>query len=253
MRIAILSDIHSNLEALSACCNKARAEGAEKYVCLGDIVGYAADPVPVMDLIMNLPGLIAIRGNHDDAALTGKYPNIDQAIQKSVDWTHQQLSQKHKNFLDHLSYVENYNNAVFAHASVHEPEKWEYLYDEPQIKQCMDAAKKPLVFLGHTHLPKLYYENTKSEIKELIPKEATAIPFYQQRRYVINVGSVGQPRDNNSAASFVIYDEDSAEVTFYRVVYNFTETAKKILATDLPPHFARRLDRNQKSYRNQHS
>lgn len=245
MRIAILSDIHSNLEALEACCNKARSLGAEKYICLGDIVGYAADPVPTLEMVMSLPGLIAVRGNHDEAALTGKYPDVSKSIQESVLWTHQQLAKEHLDFIDNLAYVENFNNAVFSHSSVYEPEKWDYLYDEPQIKQCMDAANKPLIFLGHTHLPKLYYENTNGGIKELIPKEATAIPFYQRSRYVVNVGSVGQPRDNNSAASFVIYDVETTEATFYRVVYNFTETAKKILAADLAPRFAKRLDRSE--------
>jgi predicted phosphodiesterase len=243
MRIAILSDIHSNLEALKACCQKAKSLGVEKYVCLGDMVGYAADPVPTLEMIMGLPGLIALRGNHDEAALSGEYPGVGKSIQASVLWTHQQLSQDHKDFINNLAYVETFNNAVFAHASVHEPEKWEYLYDEPQIKQCLDATDKPVVFLGHTHFPKLYYENIKGEVKELVPKESTAIKFHQRRRYVINTGSVGQPRDDNSAASFVMYDMDAMEVTFFREIYNFTETAKKILATDLAPRFAERLDR----------
>lgn len=244
MRIAILSDIHSNLEALQTCCIKAQSLGVEQYVCLGDIVGYAADPVPALEMVMGLPGLIAVRGNHDEAALTGEYPDVGKSVQESVLWTHQQLSQDHKDFIANLAYVENSNSAVFAHSSVHEPEKWDYLYDEPQIKQCMDAANEPLIFLGHTHFPKLYYETSKGKIKELTPIESTAIPIYRQRRFIINVGSVGQPRDNNSAASFVLYDVETTEVTFHRVVYDFTETAKKILATDLAPRFAKRLDRN---------
>jgi len=247
MRIAVLSDIHSNLEALQACCKKAKSLGVEQYVCLGDIVGYAADPVPTLEMIMGLPGLIAVRGNHDVAALTGTYPNVGKAVQESVRWTHKQLSDEHIKFIGSLPYVAKLNGAAFAHASAYEPENWEYIYDDPQIKKCMDAAEKPLVFLGHTHFPTLYFENTSGVIKELAPREATAIPVYQTSRYVVNVGSVGQPRDNNSAASFVMYDMDAASVTFYRVAYDFTETAKKILETDLAPRFATRLDRSNRN------
>ena len=245
MKIAILSDIHSNLEALKACCKKAVSLGVGKYFCLGDMIGYAADPAATLDIIMNLPGLIAVRGNHDDAALNGAYTGIAKTIQDSANWTHQQLRPEHQAFIKNLPYIQTIDKITLAHASVHEPEQWEYLYDEPQITKCLDAAGTPLVFLGHTHHPKLYYENTKSEIKELHPNEGTSIPIYQNRRYVANVGSVGQPRDQNSAASFVIYNTDTAEITYYRVVYDFTETAKKILAANLPPGFAKRLDRHK--------
>ncbi len=245
MKIAILSDIHSNLEALKACCRKAASIGVEKYFCLGDMIGYAADPVATLDIIMNLPGLIAVRGNHDNAALNGDYAGLGKFIQESANWTHRQLSAEHKAFIRSLPYVQTIDNITLAHASVYEPEQWQYLYDEPQIINCLDAAGTPLVFLGHTHHPKLYYENTKSEISELHPNESTSIPIYQNRRYVANVGSVGQPRDQNSAASFVIYDTGTAEITYYRVAYDFTETAAKILAANLPPGFAKRLDRHK--------
>ena len=139
--------------------------------------------------------------------------------------------------------MQTIDNTVFAHASVYQPEQWEYITDEAQVKKCMQAAKAPLIFLGHTHLPKLYYEKTNGLVKELDYQQDSPIPFYQRRRYVTNVGSVGQPRDGNSAASFVVYDKSAAEVRFYRVAYDFTSTAKKIMAADLAPFFATRLTR----------
>lgn len=245
MKIAIFSDIHSNLEALTTCYNFARKNGVEKYICLGDIIGYGADPVPVLDMIMSLPGLIAVKGNHDQAAQTGQYPDVDKDIQESVRWTHEQLSSDHKEFINNLKYVELYNNIAFSHASAHEPEKWEYIYDAPQIVKCMNASEQQLTFLGHTHLPKIYYENTKGLIQEVEPREKYPVHIYQRRRYVINVGSVGQPRDKNSGASFVIYDFNKADITFHRIAYDFKKTAKKIISANLPPYFAERLNRNK--------
>ena len=117
MKIAVLSDIHSNLEALQACIRKASIAGVEQYVCLGDIIGYGADPVATLELVISLPGLIAVRGNHDEAALTGRYPGVDQSIQDAIQWTHQRLSKEHLKFLSELPYVYPANGAVYAHAS----------------------------------------------------------------------------------------------------------------------------------------
>ena len=241
MKIAILSDIHSNLEALQACYRKASAAGVDQYICLGDIIGYGADPVATLEMVMSLPGLVAVRGNHDEAALTGRYPGVKKSIQDAILWTHQRLSAEHLKFISELPYVRTLNGAVYAHASLQQPEKWTYLTHPEQIKKNIDMADQPLIFIGHTHLPMFYYETSQRLVKELHPKEGVALPIYQQRRYLVNVGSVGQPRDGNSAASFVIHDTTKAEVTFYRAAYDFTETAKKILEADLAPHFAKRL------------
>lgn len=241
MKIAILSDIHSNLEALQACYRKSLLLGVQQYVCLGDIIGYAADPVATLEMVMSLPGIIVVRGNHDEAVLSGSYPASNSRIQQAIIWTHQQLSSDHLAYIESLPYINSLNNAVFAHSSVYQPDKWEYLYCPEQIKKCLKVAQGSLVFLGHTHIPILYYETSSGEIKEYQAEESCAIPLYHQRRYVINVGSVGQPRDRNNAASFVVLDTDMDEVTFYRVTYDYTRTARKILAADLPTRFAERL------------
>lgn len=241
MKFAILSDIHSNLEALLACCRKARAAGVDQYICLGDIVGYGADPVATLEVVMSLPGLVAVRGNHDEAVLNGRYPGVGQSIQDSIRWTHQRLSAEHLEFIRNLPYVQTLNSAVYTHTALGEPGKWPYITEPEHAKQCMDTADQPLIFIGHTHIPRLYYETTQGLVKETDPNEGVAIPIYQQKRYLVNVGSVGQPRYGNNTASFVIHDTSNAEITFYRVAYDFTEAAKKILEAGLSPIFARRL------------
>ncbi len=243
MKIAVLSDIHSNLEALQACCHRADKLGVKRYVVLGDIIGYGADPIATLELVMSLPGLIAVRGNHDEAVLQGFNTGVSKSIQEAIAWTHRQLLSVHRGFIRSLPYIQLLDNAVFAHASIRKPSKWEYLYDEEQIKKCMEVAERPLVFLGHTHLPKLYFEGRRAGVEELAHEEDSPIPLYQHRRYVINVGSVGQPRDGNSAAGFVIFDTDTNEVSFHREIYDFNRSGQKILDADLAPHFARRLKR----------
>lgn len=241
MKVAIFSDIHANVEALIACCRKARAVGVKRYVCLGDIVGYGADPVAALDIVINLPGIITVRGNHDEAVLADQYPGVNNAIQQVLSWSSKKLLQRHKEYLQRLPYIEKEYGAVFAHASVKNPEKWEYLYQMVQVRDCMQAATESLIFTGHTHIPVMYFETPEGGIKQVQPKEGRAVAIYQNYRYFVNVGSVGQPRDGESTASFVVYDTELQELTFYRVPYDYTVTAQKILDAGFSPHFAERL------------
>jgi len=224
-----------------ACCRRARSVGVKRYVCLGDMVGYGADPVPVLDLVINLPGLIAVRGNHDEAVLTGEYHNVNPAVQLVFAWTRGKLLDRHRQFLQELPYVQNAYGAVFAHASVHNPQSWPYLLDMVSVRNCMLAAPRPVVFTGHTHLPALFHETAAGGIKQQLVREDSVIPVYQGKRYFVNVGSVGQPRDGSSTSSFVVYDTVQRELTFHRVAYDYTQTAKKILEAGFPPQFAERL------------
>ena len=241
MKVAILSDIHSNLEAMIACCRKARAVGVKRYVCLGDMVGYGADPIAVLDLLINLPNLIAVRGNHDEAVVTGEFTGTNGSIQQVFEWTRNKLLDRHRQFLQSLPYVQTEYGAVFAHASVNNPKSWEYLYHIVAVRNCLLTAPNPLVFTGHTHLPVLYYETPAGGIKQLAVEDGQAIALYQGRRYFVNVGSVGQPRDGSNTACFVVFDTALQELTFHRVPYDYTVTAKKIIKAGFDPHFATRL------------
>lgn len=242
MRIAILSDIHSNLEALERVCEHADALGAQRYVCLGDFVGYGADPGPVLERVMALPGLMAVRGNHDEALFQedmtgGTYPDI----LASLSWTRARLSHAQREFLAGLPLIARDAAVTYAHASAHRPGAWEYLRMPEQIRACLDAAGTPLTFIGHVHVPGVYYETAGGIVRELVPQEGMTVPLSVAARYVVNVGSVGQPRDGNNAASYVLYDDVAHEVTFHRLAYDYLTTARKIREAGLSPFFAERL------------
>jgi len=241
MKIAIISDLHSNIEALQACLDKARALNVEQYVCLGDIVGYGPDPAAILELVTSLPNVVVIRGNHEEALFGAYYKGLRQHIQQTIDWTKQQLSEAQLNYLQALPYQQNVQGMTMVHATADRPEKWGYLYNIELARKCMSASDTKLIFVGHTHQPQVFYETPSKEIKCLTPQAGVKIPVYQQGRYVINVGSVGQPRDDNNAASFVVYDTDERELLFCRVAYEYAVTAKKIVDRGLPALFAERL------------
>ncbi len=241
MRSAILSDIHSNLEALGRVSEHAAALGAERYICLGDCVGYGADPVTTLQRLMSLPGLVAVRGNHDAALFHEMGREVPPDIQRSILWTRARLLPAQLEFLARLPLVHREGAATYAHASAHQPERWEYLRQEDQIRACLDAAGTPLTFIGHVHVPKVFYETPGGAVRELDPQDGVPLPLSPRTRYVINVGSVGQPRDGNNAACYVLYDDAAAEVTFCRLPYDYGATATKIRDAGLNPFFAERL------------
>ncbi len=241
MITAILSDIHSNLEALTRVCEHAGAHGAERYVCLGDFIGYGADPGPTLERVMALPGLLAIRGNHDESLFRELGRETFPEIRHAIVWTRERLSPVHLDFLSDLPLLVQDNATTYAHASAHQPDAWEYLRQPDQILACMDAAGAPLTFIGHVHVPRVFYETAAGAVRELVPQDGMAVTLSTVARYVVNVGSVGQPRDGNNAACYVLYDDVAHEVTFHRLAYDFVTTARKIREAGLSPFFAERL------------
>lgn len=241
MKIAVISDIHSNLEALTAVVAHARESGAEGFACLGDCVGYGPDPQTTLDMIMSLPGLIAVRGNHDQGLFSDMGNSTPEHIKQAIEWTRQCLNEKHLAFLSGLPYSRSDHRATFAHASANQPADWEYLQMPDQIPACLDAAENNITFIGHVHIPKVFYEIHSGDIRELSPQEGTRISLHASSRYVINVGSVGQPRDRNTAACYVLYDSEQQDIIFHRVAYDYYITGEKIRAAGLNPFFAERL------------
>lgn len=241
MKLAIISDIHSNLEALEACHERALRLGADKFVCLGDITGYGADPCATIDKLMSIKNLIAVRGNHEEALFTTLSEGVKASLKQTIEWTKNQLQQNQRDFLDALPYILQAHGVTFVHASAAHPKKWVYLGQGDTVEHCMDAAHTNITFIGHVHIPRVFYRTGSGDIRELIPKQEVVISLVPNRQYVINVGSVGQPRDGDCASSFVMYDDVAREITFHRVVYNHIETARKILAANLDSSFAERL------------
>jgi predicted phosphodiesterase len=240
MRQAILSDIHSNLEALQACVAHAREQGATHFACLGDCVGYGADPVPTLDLLRSLPHLLMIRGNHDAALFLDEVIDVP-GIREALDWTCTQLAPVHCDLLENAPYVRTLGEATYAHASAHEPEAWDYLRRPEQIRDCLAATAARVTFIGHVHVPMVFYVTAGDTLREHSPESGVPIPLSPLCRYVINVGSVGQPRDGNNAAAYAVYDTDVAEVTIHRVAYDYVSAAEKILNAGLSTRFAERL------------
>ena len=240
MRQAIISDLHSNIEALTACVDHALDTGVTHFACLGDCVGYGADPVPTLDLLMALPHLLLIRGNHDEALFLDEVPDMP-GLRQSIDWTCMQLSPKHCDLLENAPLVRTLGEATYAHASAHNPQAWDYLRRAEQILDCLAATSTRVTFIGHVHVPMIFYQTAAGTLREFNPEPGVPVPLSPACRYVVNVGSVGQPRDGNNAASYAIYDSDAAEVTVHRVPYDFVSAAQKILDAGLNAHFAERL------------
>ncbi len=241
MKIAIISDIHSNLEALTACCRVAELEGAEKYVCLGDCIGYGPDPVAVLDMLRSLPNFTCVLGNHDEYMFNRFGDDSPAPIQEVAEWTIDQLSDSHMDFMKSLPYKQVENGVSYVHASMFDPGSWGYITTSEQAKKCMTASSTNLVFYGHVHIPMIFHEKPDDSIELIHPQGGEKISLNHNQRYVINVGSVGQPRDDNNNASFVLYDEETHSVTFHRVAYDYQKTIDKIHQNKLPEYFAERL------------
>lgn len=242
MKIAVISDIHSNLEALVACIDRATELGVQRFICLGDVVGYGADAAPVLDRLLSLPGFNMVIGNHDESMFMTIDTDMSPPINHAAEINRKQLDKKHLDYLKSLSYVHVENGVTYAHASASCPNDWAYLLTKDLVLPCMDAARTNLTFIGHVHIPKVFHETTSGKIEIIDPEQDAPMALNQNRRYVINVGSVGQPRDNNNQASFVIYNEELHNITFHRVAYDYPTTMMKIKKAGLNDFFAERLE-----------
>lgn len=248
MRIALLSDIHANIQALDACLEHARAQQAQRFVFLGDMVGYGADPGAVVNRIMLLSeeGAQALQGNHDAMALS---PPVEMKTvgDSTAAWTHRQLSDAQRQWLASLPLTLQQGQTLFVHASVDNPERWRYVYDTRSATASLDAATREwsdvrYVFGGHVHLQTLYYRGTGDGLMPFHPQAGIAVPVPRHRQWVGTVGSVGQPRDGDSRAMYALFDDQRAQITFHRVAYDYLAAAQAIRRTGLPEFFADRLE-----------
>lgn len=247
MRIALLSDIHANIQALDACLAHARAQQAERFVFLGDMVGYGADPGAVVERIMRLTeeGAMAIQGNHDAMAIQPP-AEVRTVGDSTAAWTHRQLTPAQRWWMAKLPLTLQQNNVLFVHASVNDPELWRYVYDQRAAKASLDAAASwpdvRYVFGGHVHLQTLYYRGTGDGLMAFAPQPGIAVPVPKHRQWLGTVGSVGQPRDGDTRAMYSLLDTERAQLTFHRVAYDHFAAASAIRRTGLPDFFADRLE-----------
>lgn len=240
MKYAVFSDVHGNLDALEAVLGHAGRERVDRFVCLGDIVGYGADPDACVERVRGLHNCTCLKGNHDAATIDpGERTFFHEVALEGIRFTESRLSAASKEFLAGLPYAYAPDDVMIAvHASPFHPEAWEYVLDRSGAERAFQAmGDRRVAFIGHSHAPVVFIDDGRAE--RLIPGEP--IDLDGGCKYVINVGSVGQPRDGNPDASWVLYDDGAAFVRIFRVQYDREKAAEKILRAGLPPVLAERL------------
>ena len=229
MRIAILSDIHSNLPALEAALSVVDASKVDAIYCLGDIVGYGASPNECLEII-RARATVVIRGNHDHAIVDPKLARFfSKSGRTASEWTRKKLAQENMDFIASLPFRHQTDICTLVHASPMEPEAWEYVLSLDVAEEQFTAFTTPVCFIGHTHIPIVCGEDLRT------------FSFRKGVRMLVNVGSVGQPRDGNPQLSFGILDTDKWEYRNIREGYDIEAAAKKIKEAGLPDVLARRL------------
>ena len=247
MKLALLSDIHANLQAFDACLAHAQAAGAQRYALLGDLVGYGADPVAVVQRVIQMAGegAIVLKGNHDEMAVMPDGANKTLGG-STADWTHAQLDAAQRAYLDALPLTHREDTTLLVHASVDSPGRWRYVDDERSAGASLDAcADQPgvhYVFGGHVHQQMLYYRGTGRGLMKFAPTPGVPVPMPRHRQWVATIGSVGQPRDGDPRAMYALFDMSAAQVTFHRVPHDYQSAAAAIRAAGLPEYFAKRLE-----------
>ena len=236
MKYAVIADIHANLEAFRVVLEDAKRQNCTHYVCLGDVVGYNANPKECLDIIRDM-GMPCVKGNHDeycssDTNLEGFNPHAAEAIH----WTRQQLTEEDRQWLKELKYIRLVASFQVVHATLDGPQRWGYVFDRLAAAASFTYQNTAVCFFGHTHVPVAF-------IRDSVVRGGTYSKFKIEtgRKYFINVGSVGQPRDSNPKAAYALYDMDESSVELRRLDYDITAAQSKIMAAGLPPRLAERL------------
>ncbi len=242
MLIALLSDIHANREALDACLADAHRRGAEKYVFLGDLVGYGADPGYVVDCVAQMrgEGALVIKGNHDSAVANGQ-ENMNRHAQLAIDWTRRQLDDKQRDFLANLPMMASLGELLFVHAEASHPTQWAYISRLVDAERSMRATDMRVTISGHIHRPHLFHMAPQKPAVCFIPTTDVPILLAKSHKWHAIIGSVGQPRDEMASAAYAIYDDRSGLLTFVRTTYDIERAARKIKQAGLPAVLAARL------------
>ncbi len=235
---AILGDIHANIDALKAVLEDARARGATRFACVGDMVGYNAAPAECISIVRDELKCPVVCGNHDryvssNMSLTDFHP----VAATVVEWTRQQLASDDLDWLRALPMQKPVMGFTLVHSTLDMPEHWGYVFDSLQASAHFVYQKTPICFHGHTHVPIVYEECALGAL--CLPPENFKIPV--GKKFFVNVGSVGQPRDGDPRASYVLFDTGTRELRFRRVAYDIIKAQARIRAAGLPERCAARL------------
>jgi predicted phosphodiesterase len=242
MRIGIFSDIHSNYEALTKVIAHYEKHPCDFYVCLGDVVGYGADPDICCELVKGFTKHTVL-GNHD-AAVSGRmnYAYYYDAARNALDWHSELISEDHMYWLKSLPYIEFLEelDVAFCHGSPVNMQDFDYVFSIEQAMQLTVHYDElaHITFIGHSHLTKAFGISKTGEVEDV---SSTKIAFDKERKYIVTVGSVGQPRDYDNRACCTIYDSEKESVQYHRVDYDIEKAAKKIFESKLASNFGKRL------------
>ena len=242
MRALVVSDLHANAESLRAVFSHVRRKKFDSVICLGDFVGYCAEPNQVLDMMRTVKATkLYIRGNHDRVAAGLEEGNgFHQAAKIAAEWTRKHLSAPNRRFLEKLPLGPlKRDDFLLCHGSPENED--EYVFNEVHASRIFDSTDAPIVLYGHTHLPVIFSVDSHGRVRGTAVRGNTFVKLEADRRYLINPGSVGQPRDRNPRASFAIVDSTRMTAQFFRVPYNVAKTQSAILKAGLPPVLANRL------------
>ncbi len=246
MKYFVISDVHGNLEALEAVLQDINASTDENYriMSLGDIVGYGPDPIRCIELTSQ-EAFVSILGNHDYGVLgLTEIDLFNRAATEAILWTRKHLTKDAWNELSKLKdriLIEK-GIATFTHASPYQPSEWHYIITYGFAKMAFAAMRTPLCFVGHSHQPVFILEAPAGAISVIHCQEQPAITYDPSDKYIVNVGSVGQPRDGINQACYAEWDDEARTITIKRVAYDFKKTQQKICAAELPTSLALRLE-----------
>jgi predicted phosphodiesterase len=236
MRYALIADIHSNLEALEVVLNDAKEQKCTHYACVGDVVGYGANPKECLDIVRSM-GMPVVKGNHDEYCsseedLEGFNPHAAEA----VNWTRKQLSKEDRAWLRDLKYIRLVASFSMVHATLDGPQRWGYVFDKLAAAASFTYQNTAVCFFGHTHVPVAF-------VRDSMVRGGTYSKFRVEpgKKYFVNVGAVGQPRDGNPKSGYVVYDLNEGTIELRRLDYDIPKAQKKIMEAGLPQRLADRL------------
>ena len=237
MRYGIISDIHGNFQALEAVLERIDGLETDRIICVGDVVGYGAEPSACIERVRERCSTV-IMGNHDAAAVDlTSVAFFNPVAREAALWTRSVLNEQEKEYLSRLPLTADMEEFVIVHSSPDDPESWRYLHFGEEAEGQFDYFDSQLLFFGHTHYTVVFEFSGDT----VIERPAVNFKLEDQSRYMVNVGSVGQPRDGDPEASFAVFDSQTEEITFYRQPYDITTASKHILEAGLPPMLASRL------------
>lgn len=238
MRYGVISDIHGNLEALNSVLSALSQERIDAYLSLGDVVGYGANPKECIKLLKSLEPAVLIAGNHEWGVLDkSDIEHFSDLARNAVIWTKKILDKSELEYLKSFQLTYEDDKMALVHGTLNMPEEFYYTFDVEDAYVTISRMKSPLCFIGHTHIPAIFAsDNTKVNYIE-----GPYLKIDSEKKYIINVGAVGQPRDGDGRASYAVYDDEEATIEIKRVEYDIKKAQEKILRAGLPARLASRL------------